>query len=651
MTILKKFLIVLLFLIVLSSTFLPLQKAEAFELPNPFLMVAAATPFGPTLLMAEYITSFLAEDGGSDDPGWIEKSIVGGATNIISAISSSIINLGKGLLDYTLSPEFISASGSGNPIVEKGWDILRSLANSALIIGLVIIAINIILGREEGQAKKTLVNFVVVALLINFTPLICGFFIEGANILARGFISGGINMQEIGTPSFENFTQVISFTFLYLIFAIMSFVVYVLYAMLFLMRVIILWILIIASPIALATKVFPKSEAVMKFFPSILHWDEWYKTFLQWTIIIIPASLFIFLSNELMQNISIVSFETSGQDAVGWMISILIAMSLPFIFLLAGFMITISSGGSVAAPINTLGKKAWAATAGAAGGYALGKAKSGAKATGAWAKEGAIGAGAATMKGENPLNKANRDSGRASVDKVKSSIGGAMTGAKDYVGIGESNTWAKRSAETEKQLAEGMDNYFDGSSGEENVAKFNQAQQQLEKLRLSKSLSKAELSKRHENLFVAAANSGDIEDSAIENFLSKSKEKGVDVDYGKMLSGTSAVDIMKKYKPKALERSFIAEKLVGTKQGEYILNDSRATQAHSAALSRGIETLDTAEQSEAATSIGAPSSPGDAANLARQGMAKRADELEKKSAKKRTKEEEEEMQDLAEKLS
>ncbi|MDK2949126.1 MAG: hypothetical protein PWQ56_291, partial [Patescibacteria group bacterium] len=113
----------------------------------------------------------------------------------------------------------------------------------------------------------------------------------------------------------------------------------------------------------------------------------------------------------------------------------------------------------------------------------------------------------------------------------------------------------------------------------------------------------------------------------------------------------SAADIMKKYKPRALERGFIAEKLVDTKQGEYILNDSRATQAHSAALSRGIETLDTAEQSEAATSIGAPSSPGDAANLARQGMAKRADELEKKSAKKRTKEEEEEMQDLAEKLS
>jgi len=309
---------------------------------------------------------------------------------------------------------------------------------------------------------------------------------------------------------------------------------------------------------------------------------------------------------------------------------------LPMVFLLAGFMITISSGGQVAAPLGALGKKAWGATAGAAGGYMAGKAVAGAKATGSWVKEGAVGSAAAIIKRENPLNKAARDSGRASVDKVKSSIGGAMTGAKDYLRIGESNTWAKRSAETEKQLAEGMDNYFDGS-GEENVAKFNLAQQQLEKLRLSKSLSQKELSKRYENLFIAAANNGDIEDSAIENFLSQSKGKGVDVDYGKMLEGTSAVDIMKKYKPKALERGFIAEKLVDTKQGKYILTDSRATQAHSKALFDGIKnSKNTATQTTGAASIGASSSSGDATqkiDQAEQSLAGELDSLNKLGSK------------------
>ena len=610
------------------------------------------------------ITQNIAQDQGWDPIGDTIMGAIGRAvSSLFYGIFDFLLGLGPMLLSFVLSDSFVNQSGSDSIIVQKGWEIVRDLANAALIIGLVIIAINIILGREEGQAKKTLVNFVIVALLINFTPLICSFFIDGANIIAKSFLQGGINpgmtdqLAGLGKSLVDSGQSIFSLfvgIFALFIFTLVSLFIYVLYALLFLARTVILWILIIVSPIALATKVFPKSNAIKKFFPSVLYWDDWYEMFIQWAVIIIPASLFIYLGNMAIAAVQIPAKE-EGMKFIPFMVQSMFHFLLPIVFLLAGFLITISSGGKVAAPLGALGKKAWGATAGAAagaaGGYALGKAKSGAKATGAWAKEGAIGMGAATMKRENPLNKANRDSGRASVDKVKSSIGGVMTGAKDYVGIGESNTWAKRSAETEKQLAEGMDNYFDGSSGEENVAKFNQAQQQLEKLRLSKSLSKAELSKRHENLFVAAANSGDIEDSAIENFLSKSKEKGVDVDYGKMLSGTSAVDIMKKYKPKALERSFIAEKLVGTKQGEYILNDSRATQAHSAALSRGIETLDTAEQSEAATSIGAPSSPGDAANLARQGMAKRADELEKKSAKKRTKEEEEEMQDLAEKLS
>ena len=149
-----------------------------------------------------------------------------------------------------------------------------------------------------------------------------------------------------------------------------------------------------------------------------------------------------------------------------------------------------------------------------------------------------------------------------------------------------------------------MDDYFDGTP-EENVAKFKMAQQQIEKERISGSLSKKELSKRAENLFVAAANNGDIKDDDILKFLETSKTNGIEVDYGKMLRGTSATEIMKKYRPKALERGFIAKELVGTKQGEFIQFDNRATQAHSAALIQGIKNSRSKEaQSKAALDIG-----------------------------------------------
>ncbi len=570
----------------------------------------------------------------TDPVGTIATAIVSVITDIIASLCEFILNLGSQMLSWSITAGGIDQTGRGSPVVTEGWNLTRGLANSALIIGLVIIAINIILGKEEEQAKKTLINFVIVALLINFTPLICGFLIEGANIIARGFISEGIT-NEMSNQFLEGVTlardgadllEVLMLMIFLIVFSIISFFVYILYSLLFLARTVVLWILIVVSPIALATKVFPKSNAVRKFFPSILYWDDWYEMFLQWVIIVIPAAFFIHLSNIAIKTLVITKPPEEAND----IISNGFSCSLPLIFLIVGFMVTISSGGKIASPIGDLGKKAWAATAGAAGGYAIGKAKAGVKATGTWAKEGTIGTTAALFTGQNPLSKEGRDIGRAKVDKAKASVSGVVGKGKDYLRIGEENTWAKRSAETEKQLKEGMDDYFDGTP-EENVAKFKMAQQQIEKERISGSLSKKELSKRAENLFVAAANNGDIEDDAILEFLETSKTKGIEVDYGKMLRGTSATEIMKKYRPKALERGFIAKELVGTKQGEFIQFDNRATQAHSAALIQGIKNSRSREaQLKAVLDIGSTLSPGDYKNNYEQIVTAKLDQLREK---------------------
>lgn len=584
----------------------------------------------------ETVNAFWSEayDFVTDPVGTIATAIVSVITDIIASLCGFILNLGSQMLSWSITAGGIDQTGRGSPVVTEGWNLTRGLANSALIIGLVIIAINIILGKEEEQAKKTLINFVIVALLINFTPLICGFLIEGANIIARGFISEGIT-NEMSNQFLEGVTlardgadllEVLMLMIFLIVFSIISFFVYILYSLLFLARTVVLWILIVVSPIALATKVFPKSNAVRKFFPSILYWDDWYEMFLQWVIIVIPAAIFIHLSNIAIKTLVITKPPEEAND----IISNGFSCSLPLIFLIVGFMVTISSGGKIASPIGDLGKKAWAATAGAAGGYAIGKAKAGVKATGTWAKEGAIGMAAAPLAGQKPWSKEGRDIGRAGVDKAKASVSGVVGKGKDYLRIGEENTWAKRSAETEKQLKEGMDDYFDGTP-EENVAKFKMAQQQIEKERISGSLSKKELSKRAENLFVAAANNGDIKDDDILKFLETSKTNGIEVDYGKMLRGTSATEIMKKYRPKALERGFIAKELVGTKQGEFIQFDNRATQAHSAALIQGIEKSKSTEaQSKAALDIGSTLSPGDYKNNYEQIVTAKLDQLREK---------------------
>ena len=600
------------------------------------IVIIAFSCFSPF----EAVSAFWSEayDLISDPVGTISAAIMSVIIDIVAGICEFILGLASQILTWSITAGGIDQTGRESPAVTEGWNLTRGIANSALIIGLVIIAINIILGKEEERAKKTLINFVIIALLINFTPLICGFLIEGANIIARGFVGEGItnemsNQFLNGLTSAKNNTNLLETLILILfllVFSIISFVIHFLYSLLFLARTVILWILIIVSPIALATKVFPKSNAVKKFFPSILYWDDWYEMFLQWVIIVVPAAIFIHLSNIMIRASIVTEPIEESDNLVNYLMNIGFSSLLPLIFLIVGFMVTISSGGEIAAPIGGLGKKAWAATAGAAGGYAIGKAKAGVKATGTWAKEGTIGTTAALFTGQNPLSKEGRDIGRAKVDKAKASVSGVVGKGKDYLRIGEENTWAKRSAETEKQLKEGMDDYFDGTP-EENVAKFKMAQQQIEKERISGSLSKKELSKRAENLFVAAANNGDIEDDAILEFLEASKTKGIEVDYGKMLRGTSATEIMKKYRPKALERGFIAKELVGTKQGEFIQFDNRATQAHSAALIQGIKNSRSKEaQSKAALDIGSTLSPGDYKNNYEQIVTARLDQLREK---------------------
>ena len=97
-----------------------------------------------------------------------------------------------------------------------------------------------------------------------------------------------------------------------------------------------------------------------------------------------------------------------------------------------------------------------------------------------------------------------------------------------------------------------------------------------------------------------------------------------------MLRGTSATEIMKKYKPKALERGFIAKELVGTKQGKFIQFDSRATQAHSAALIQGIKNSMSREaQLKAVPNIGGNSYAGNS-SVVKQLLEKELDDLDKK---------------------
>ncbi len=378
-----------------------------------------------------------------DPIGWVKgklgafsetftDAIFGTIFGLLMSVPLFLLNVALDLLNWVTSGDFLAVSFTGpdNHLVSTGWGFTRNLANVVLIFGLVIIALSIIMDYQETQAKKALVNFVLIAALINFTPVFCGLIIDLARIIMDLLLKGGVppSFATLMASKMSGFSLADIPTLVVLcLFCLFSAVIYFLFALLFLVRIVMLWILIILSPIAFSTKVMPQGKMIKKIFPGLFYWDEWWDAFLQWCFLGIPAAIGIWLSNLLMFEIatdpeSIVSAPTGG--ILSGTLALLFSYSLPFVVLVIFFMLTLDSGGSMGSRIKGVANKTWAATggavAGAATGYVAGKAGSAAGyareragAFGTWTREGVVGTVGGIAGGD--VSKEGREKGRVAV--------------------------------------------------------------------------------------------------------------------------------------------------------------------------------------------------------------------------------------------
>ena len=323
----------------------------------------------PVSITFKAISGLVGGGGNSDkcsDANIISSpfcAIAGFIVELQKLLATQLVGFGQTILTINTNSDLLTqASSQNNIIVQSGWGIVRNIANAALVIGLIIIAITIILGYQENKAKQLLVTFILIALLINFTPVICSFIIDGSNILTASFLAGGTNTgfaDSIGTAynilnsdTSKDYMDKIVWGTIYFIFAIIATVIMCLYALLFMARTVILWILVIVSPIAFATKVFPQSKYIQKVFPSVTYWDNWWESFVQWTVISIPAAISLYISIQLM-SVAGTSVNAMNSDNA---LDTLMAFATPFIFMIAGFFITISSGGPIGGMVGGIGK-------------------------------------------------------------------------------------------------------------------------------------------------------------------------------------------------------------------------------------------------------------------------------------------------------
>jgi hypothetical protein len=298
---------------------------------------------------------------------------------IILAVSQAVAFLMGIILNWTINPNLIPYSytrpcpspqeiGTGcNPIITVGLQITQGLVNMILVIILVYAAVSIALRLGgENEAKKIFVRLIIVALLVNFAPVLVGLIVDAANIVMNFFleplntrvgIAGILNQSStymdilssaisLGTDIRERLGLLAAGVGAIIInFAIAG--AFLIYAGIFLFRYLAIWILTILSPLAFVAWIVPYTKKI---------WDMWWNNLIQWSIIGIPIAFFLYLALGSFTAINeAFRVRLSGPlppEEIG-VIARLIPYAIVVIFLFLGFIIgLVTSAMGATAVIN-----------------------------------------------------------------------------------------------------------------------------------------------------------------------------------------------------------------------------------------------------------------------------------------------------------
>lgn len=325
--------------------------------------------------------------------------IFGFINQVFGSIGGTLYALAGGLANFSISLNFDILN---NPMITTGWQITRDLANLGFVLFIIIIAIATILRMQQYGAKSTLGKLIAVALLVNFSLVFAGVFIDFSNMLTNFFIKnitssgpGGLAVALSESFKIQNLLQVrggeeanlfqgmfigiASNIFVIALTFIGAFSLFAL-AVMFLVRVVALGLLLVLVPLACLSAILPATKKL---------WGQWSSSFIEWALFGPMASFFLYLAvfmatnyGKLMEQQALTAQGVGTRNEITFA-NLLIAQPLVQIgrmFLVIGFLL----GGLIAAnSMKTMGAST---------------VMSGVNAFGKWARGtmGRMGAGIAT---------------------------------------------------------------------------------------------------------------------------------------------------------------------------------------------------------------------------------------------------------------
>ncbi len=240
--------------------------------------------------------------------GFTTETIMNG---IITGLSFILLKVGELFIAITVFfLEFFIEIASYNgfstaPPVIIGWFMIRDLANMFFVIMLLVIAFGTILGLEQYEWKKTLVKLILAAIFINFSKLIAQVIIDAAHVFTITFLNaiaataGGnlismFNLDDLlkilpdGSENPASLRlDIFAASVMVAIFGILTMFIMGAYLLILLIRMVVLWVLIILSPLAYIMSVLPQTKSYAQ---------EYWSTFINHVIVAPMIVFFLWLS-------------------------------------------------------------------------------------------------------------------------------------------------------------------------------------------------------------------------------------------------------------------------------------------------------------------------------------------------------------------
>lgn len=305
---------------------------------------------------------------------------------VLGTIASIIVELCGWFLNKTIASVIDIASYNGfinNPQIKYAWVVVRDLCNMFFILILLIIAFTTILRVESYPVKKLLPKLLIMAVLINFSRIICGLLIDFSQVIMLTFVNafkdgGGNFVAYLNVDKFLqlvdketkfwgesgiSLTDIVVSYIAAILFMIIATITMVAILIVFLMRMIMLWIYVVLSPLAFLLSAFPGGQKYAG-----QYWGEFSKYLINGPVL----AFFIWLSLITLGSFDVAKLATTFQEAKvkGFSAENYMHFILAIGMLVGGLMISQQIGGIGASwganAVNSLKTRGWGVAKGAA---------------------------------------------------------------------------------------------------------------------------------------------------------------------------------------------------------------------------------------------------------------------------------------------